>query len=68
MSKDAGTILDTIFEARCCHHPEENSILLGAVERLEQKDIDHWRAENGYSAVSGSNSPELEDLSKMFDD
>lgn len=70
MSDDANpvTILDTIYEARCSPQPVEKSILGGAVQRLQQKDIDDWRAENGHSAVFGSNSPELEDLSKMFDD
>lgn len=62
------TIMDLIHEASCCPQPVENSILGGAVQRLQQKDIDDWRAENGHSAVSGSNSPELEDLSKMFND
>lgn len=62
------TIMDLIHDASCCHQPLENSILRGAVERLDQKTIDEWRAENRSSAVFGSSSPELEDLSKMFDD
>jgi hypothetical protein len=62
------TILDLIHDASCCPQPVENSMLSGAVERLKQKDIDDWRDENGHSAVFGSNSPEIEDLSSMFDD
>lgn len=53
--------------------PPKNTInLLAEVQRLEemgQKAVDEWRAENNSSsAVFGSSSPELEDLSKMFDD
>jgi hypothetical protein len=66
MSKDAGTILDTIHEARCSPQPIEKTIAM--VNELDQKAINDWRAENGHIAVFGSNSPELEDLSKMFDD
>ena len=68
MESTPETILDLIHDASCSPQAIENSILRGAVERLEQKDIDEWRAENCSSAVFGSSSPELEDLSSMFDD
>ncbi len=54
--------------------PKTTINLLSGVQRLEemgQKAVDEWRAENSEnrsSAVFGSSSPELEDLSKMFDD
>lgn len=52
--------------------PKTTINLLAGVQRLEemgQKAVDEWRAENNSSsAVFGSSSPELEDLSKMFDD
>lgn len=68
MSNDANpvTILDTIHEARCSPQPMQKTI--SRVNALDQRAVDDWRAENGHSAVFGSNSPELEDLSKMFDD
>ena len=52
--------------------PKTTLNLLAGVQRLEemgQKAVDEWKAENNSSsAVFGSSSPELEDLSKMFDD
>lgn len=66
------TILDTIHDV--IPQSSKSSVILAGVQRLEemgQKAVDEWRAENSEnrtSAVFGSSSLELEDLSKMFND